>query len=63
MELLKVYCDTCIVSGLAKGDLTQPDVEALLKVLEKNNKTLSFVTSQITKEEIDRVPQKYRVQH
>jgi hypothetical protein len=64
MESLIAYLDTCIVSGLAKGDLAHPDIEALLKVLQKHKKrALCLVTSQITKEEIDRIPQKYRLQH
>jgi hypothetical protein len=64
MESLIAYLDTCIVSGLAKGDLAQPNLEALLKVLQKHKKrALSLVTSQVTKEEIDRIPKEYRLQH
>jgi hypothetical protein len=64
MESLIAYLDTCIVSGLAKGDLAPSDIEALLKVLQKRkNGALSLVTSRVTKEEIDCIPEEYRLQH
>jgi hypothetical protein len=64
MESLRVYVDTCIVSGLAKKDLSQADINALMEVLPKHkNNIISFVTSQVTKEEIDRIPKKYRLEH
>ena len=64
MELLTAYLDTCIVSGLAKEDLAQPDLEALLKGLQKHkNEALSLVTPRVTKEEIDHIPKEYRLKH
>lgn len=64
MESLSAYLDTCIVSGLAKGDLAQADIEALLKVLQRyKNGAVSLVTSRVTKEEIDCIPKEYRLPH
>jgi hypothetical protein len=64
MEPLVAYLDTCIVSGLAKGDLAQADTEALLEVLQRHKHgAVSLVTSRVTKEEIDCIPKKYRLPH
>jgi hypothetical protein len=64
MESLLAYLDTCIVSGLAKGDLAQADIEALLKVLQRHkDRAVSLVTSRVTKEEIDCIPRKYHLLH
>jgi len=58
------YLDTCIVSGLAKSDLTGADASALLRVLEAwRTGEIELVTSDVTKKEISRIPAEYRAPH
>ena len=65
MSLLTTYLDTCIVSGLAKDDLKPDEQSALLRILKawKRGSSLSLVTSQVAKDEIEKIPQAYREKH
>ncbi|HVE61704.1 MAG TPA: hypothetical protein VNA26_07790 [Chitinophagaceae bacterium] len=59
-----VYLDTCIISGLAKADLSIDDLEALHDLLEKHkNGKIHPLTSQVTKEELEKIPPTFRTQH
>jgi hypothetical protein len=58
------YLDTCIVSGLAKGDLGQPDVDALVKILRAHKQGLiRLVASQVVRRELEAIPASYRASH
>jgi hypothetical protein len=58
------YVDTCIVSGMAKGDLSAADLSALRRILEAREAgTIELVTSDVTKREIDQIPPQYRAPH
>ncbi len=62
--MVTAYLDTCIVSGVAKGDLRLEEEEALLKLLQAwKHGAISLVTSSIAKDEINRIPSRYRVKH
>jgi hypothetical protein len=62
--LVTAYLDTCIVSGVAKGDLRPEEEEALLKLLQaRKHGAISLVTSSVAKDEIDRIPPQHRVKH
>ena len=64
MPILTAYLDTCIVSGLAKQDLKTEEHVALRRILETQKQgSLSLVTSQVTREEIEKIPEAYRSQH
>jgi hypothetical protein len=61
---LVAYLDTCVVSGLAKGDLLAPDVDALLQILrDGKNGALRVVTSEVTASEIAGIPEEFRLKH
>jgi hypothetical protein len=57
------YLDTCIVSGIAKGDLAleQDAVLALLRLSKAGR--LDLVTSEVTRTEIEGVPRPARDRH
>ncbi len=58
------YLDTCIVSGLAKEDLPSGEQQALLEVLRRHKEGwIKLITSFVTKQEIDRVPEQARTRH
>jgi hypothetical protein len=58
------YLDTCIVSGLAKGDLSDVELDALVKILEARKRNrIDLVTSEVTKREIAQIPDKHRRLH
>jgi len=60
----KAYLDTCIISNLAKGDLSSKEQSVLVELLKLHkNDELHLVTSEITKSEIDKIPQEYKVNH
>jgi len=62
--MLTAYLDTCIVSGLAKEDLSPDELEALRRILEERKQgNVSLVTSQVAKEEIERIPEEHRSKH
>jgi hypothetical protein len=64
MEKLTVYLDTCIISGIARMDLTDEEIDALLNILEESKKgNLNIITSKISKSELDVIPIAYRKQH
>lgn len=60
----RAYLDTCIVSGLAKGDLSTADEGALLRILEaRKTGSVELFTSDVAREEISRIPIQYRTRH
>jgi len=59
-----VYLDTCIVSGLARNDLTRLDAETLIKLLSRSsNGVVEFVTSAVALSELEKIPKKYQIPH
>jgi len=59
-----VYLDTCIISGLAKEDLTQNELNSLLQLLKMSKSgDITLVTSLYTFQEIKKIPKKYRNRH
>ena len=62
--MLRVYVDTCIISGIAKRDLTEGESTALLKILQlRKQGTLEVVTSEQAAVEIARIPPAHRRPH
>ena len=60
----KTYLDTCIVSGLAKGDLDESNQAALLRVLKARKRgDLEIVTSSVAADEINAIPPDHRLEH
>lgn len=61
---LTAYLDTCIVSGLAKEDLRDEELDALLRILEEyKGKKVHLVTSNLTKRELGKISTGYRRKH
>ncbi|WP_447600563.1 hypothetical protein [Nitrospira sp. Nam80] len=61
---LGAYLDTCVVSGLAREDLPDVELAAQDQILDAQKRRLiSLVTSRVTKEEIEKIPQSYRRKH
>ena len=60
----KLYLDTCIISGIAKSDISDLELNTLTDLLKdfRLNK-VDMVTSQIAKQEIEKIPEQYRFQH
>ena len=55
MAIVRVYLETCIVSGLARVDLQPADASALIRVLEARKAgRVELVTSQVAKAELNR---------
>ncbi len=64
MPTLKAYLDTCIVSGLAKGDMQPGEVEALLRILHaRKTGRVVLLTSDVVNAEINRIPPSHRTPH
>jgi len=64
MSILTAFLDTSIVSGLAKEDLKEEELAALREILKQHKQgRVSLVTSHIAKEEIERIPEAYRLRH
>lgn len=62
--MISAYLDTCVVSGIAKGDLTDADADALLVILQAHKAgALRVVTSEVTAAEYLKVPSQYRNKH
>ena len=58
------YLDTCVVSGLAKGDLEQNEITALFSILEaRRNGLVELVASPVVEREISRIPEQHRTPH
>jgi len=58
------YLDTCIVSGLAKGDLSLAEEAALLRILQARKAgSVELFTSEVTREEISKIPAEHRTIH
>jgi hypothetical protein len=59
-----VYLDTCVISGIVKQDLKAEDLIAITKILEEHkSKKLQLLTSEITKEELERIPAAFQTLH
>lgn len=64
MCAIRAYLDTCIVSGLAKGDLTAENEAALLQILQvRKNGSIELFTSEVARDEISKIPIEYRTKH
>lgn len=64
MGLPTAYLDTCIISGLAKGDLAEVELGALNKLLVASKRgEISLVTSELTGNEIRAIPESSRRLH
>ncbi len=61
---MKIYLDTCIISGLAKEDISKKEYDSLLELLrlQKNTK-LQIFTSELAKAELEKIPESYRNKH
>ena len=61
---MAAYLDTCIVSGLVRGDLPAAEQAALIRLLEARKRgDVHLVTSEITKGEIGQIPEQHRRLH
>jgi predicted nucleic acid-binding protein len=62
---LRAYFDTCVVSGVAKNELSDGDAEAVIRILESHKRgELQVVTSEVTAQEIAAIPKAaYRPKH
>jgi len=60
----RAYLDTCIVSGLAKGDLKPDSVDALRAILaDWNAGKVELFTSDVVRQEILKIPPEHRARH
>lgn len=61
---MKIYVDTCVISGHAKNELNAQEARAFTKLLELYKQgEVSLLTSAVSREEIDRIPKQYRTPH
>jgi len=61
---MKAYLDTCIVSGLAKSDLSSIEQEALKKILDLHEaESVELCTSAEVEEELSEIPDEHREPH
>jgi hypothetical protein len=64
MLIINAYLDTSIVSGLAKEDLKEEELDALLGILKQHKQgNVLLVTSKIVQDEINKIPEAYRRRH
>lgn len=60
----RLYIDTCIISGMAKLDLSPQEIESIEKLLETYDAgEMELVTSGIAKQEIEKVPEEFQAKH
>lgn len=60
----RAYLDTCIVSGLAKGDLTPEEEAALVRILQaRKTGSVELFTSEVAQQEIAKIPAEHRTKH
>jgi hypothetical protein len=63
-NLLKAYLDSCVVSGLAKDELSAEDTSALVMILEAHKAgRIALVSSKLVQDEIAKIPAAYRLRH
>jgi hypothetical protein len=56
-NLLKAYLDSCVVSGLAKDELSAEDTSALVMILEAHKAgRIALVSSKLVQDEIAKIP-------
>src|SRR5688572_21110561 len=61
---LRGYLDTCVVSAMSREDLVPPEQAALEVLLDLHERgAIVLMTSAVTKEEIDRLPEHRRAAH
>ncbi len=64
---MKVYVETVLLSGLTKRDIKQKELRALERILDawksKEIEDLDLYTSPVAREELARIPPKYRATH
>lgn len=59
-----IYIDTCIISGLVRNDLQSNEIESLYTLLRLfENGSINLITSEITRIELDKIPEKYKRPH
>ena len=59
-----VFVDTCVISGMAKGDLKSSDASAVVQMAEMVQRSeLTIWASTVAREEIDQVPPEHRQAH
>jgi hypothetical protein len=60
----RAYVDTCVISGLARGELSPADSGAFLAISDAVAKSdVSLWASTVAKREIDQVPAQFRREH
>jgi hypothetical protein len=58
------YLDTCIISGIAKGDIDPAELVSLLQALKAHRAgTIHIVTSDVAGREIEAIPCEHRLKH
>jgi hypothetical protein len=61
---LKLYIDTCVISGCAKDDFNPDDAWAFDALLEQHDAGgVVLITSAVAKRELDRIPPQWRASH
>ena len=61
---MKLYIDTCVISGHAKGELTPNETAAFNRLLgQYASGEITLVTSTVAKDELNRIPMEYRASH
>lgn len=61
---ISIYLDTCIVSGLAKGDIPAADLNAMEWILREHRvRNLRLSTSPVTRMELEKIPARFRIAH
>ncbi|GAG25143.1 unnamed protein product, partial [marine sediment metagenome] len=64
MKKIKVYVDTNIISGMAKQDFSDEIMHCLNDILElRKQGKIELYLSEVTSEEIERIPEEYRYYH
>lgn len=59
-----MYFDTCVISGLAKGDLPDEEQSAVTELVNRiDSSDLTAFTSTEAKGEIEQIPEEYRDPH
>jgi predicted nucleic acid-binding protein len=59
-----VYFDTCIIGNLVKQDASPADIAALRTILDAaNERRIDLVASTVAREEINKIPEQYRLAH
>ena len=61
---VSAYFDTCIVSEIAKEDVKESELIAIMQLLRKRLlEEIYIFTSESTLDELNKIPEKYREKH